>query len=460
VSLGGGVTEPALNGGKAKSLVGDKSVLNGVLPKPQQEVEVGVSMFLPFVTPYKDAWEVLKDDEISTAQLVAMRKTDGQARALYRLITLPIRAALATSTFVPPSGVDGGEEETLFVQNMLTLPASGGGMSTPLNRVVAQMLMAVFDGFSPFEIVYWVPKFGPLKDKWAIKKLAYRPSKSITFLLDNNGDAVGFRQRTFHMGRSVDVEIPSNAFVYYAAQEEERPFYGQSFFQSAFYHYDKKVRLYYIAHLAAQRSAMGTRIGKLPAAPTRDEKEAFKKALADMGIAQWIALPDQYDIQTIKEGGNFDFLAYINHHNSQMSKSVLANFFDDQQGSGGDTTLVDFGRQSDALYMMMLDTIISEIETVFNNAIIPRFIDWNFGSGKYPKFKLGQLTAEQKAAMVDMFKSLSAVSSANQGCTPEFMMALEKQVSEEFGLEIDYEAVEERVTEEKQQQADLASQQF
>jgi hypothetical protein len=68
-----------------------------------------------------------------------------------------------------------------------------------------------------------------------------------------------------------------------------------------------------------------------------------------------------------------------------MSKSVLAAFFDDSQGTGGDASLVDFGRQSDGLFLLMLQTIMGEIEEVINTQVIPKFIDWNF-DGKYPKF--------------------------------------------------------------------------
>lgn len=416
---------------------------NGVTPKPRPEIEVGVSNYLPFITPYQNAWEVLRSEEVTVNQLKAMRKTDGQARALYRLITLPIRSALKTATFVPESNVHGGEEEAAFVEQMLTLPSAAGGMVTPFSRVIAQMLMAIFDGFVGFELVYWSPKTGPLKGKWTLKKLAHRPAETLTFLINDNSEFAGFRQRAMYQNRSIDVKLPGEHCIYYAANEEEKPFYGQSYFQSAWYHWDKKFKLYAIAHIAAQRAAVGTRVGKLPPSPNRDEKDAFKKALADLGVAQYMTIPQDFSVEALKEGPGFDFLAYINHHNSQMSKSVLAAFFDDQQGSGGDTTLVDFGRQSDALFMMMLQTIMSEIEDVLNNQVIPRFIDWNFGTNRYPKFQFGTLTQEQQAAAVDLFKTL-AIAGQALTCSPEFVHQLEIQVAEEFGLEIDWEAVEAR----------------
>lgn len=426
----------------------NKARLNGTVPKPQPEFEVGVSHYLPFVTPYKDAWEIQRDEDITVKQLVAMRKTDGQARALYRLITLPIRAALKGATFVPESNVDGGEEEARFVEDLFTLPESAGGMTVPFGRFVAQLLLAIFDGFSAFELVYWSPTSGPLKGKWTLKKAAHRPSETITFLIDGHGEFAGLRQRTMFEGQYVDVEIDADRCVYYAANEEEKPFYGQSYFQSAFYHWDKKFRLYVIAHLAAQRAAVGTRVGTLPKNPNRDEKIAFQKALADVGVAQWMTMPEDYKVESLKEASGFDFLALINHHNSQMSKSVLAGFFDKEQGGGDSGKLVDFGTQSDALFLLMLQTIMGEVEEIINQKIIPRFIDWNFGSGKYPKFQFGNLSAEQKQAMFDLFKQL-AVAGQTLTIRPEMIHEMEKQVSEELGLEIDWETVEAAMAAEK-----------
>lgn len=438
------MTQPATNASVSKRV-------NGVTPKPPAEREVGVSAYLPFVTPYKDAWEALRDEELTVRQLTAMRKTDGQARALYRLITLPIRSALKTATFVPEENVDGGEEEASFVQEMFTLPSNAGGMSVPFGRIVAQMLMAVFDGFAAFEMVYWVPATGPLKGKWTLKKLAQRPSDTLTFLLDDNSEFAGLRQQTMYQNRHIDVMIPAEHAVYYAANEEEKPFYGQSYFYSAFYHWDKKFKLYVIAHIAAQRAAVGTRVGKLPNNPNVVEAAAFRKALSDLGVAQYMTVPADYEVESLKEAAGFDFLAYINHHNSQMSKSVLAGFFDKEQGGGDAGKLVDFGTQSDALFMLMLQTIMGEIEEVINQKIIPRFIDWNFGSGKYPRFQFGSLSEKQKAAMLDLFKNLST---AGQSLTvrPEFLHEMEKQAAEEFGLEIDWETVEMEMAEEKEAQ--------
>lgn len=410
-------------------------------PKPRPLVERGFSDFMPFTEPYQGSHLVYKRSEVTIDQLVRMRQTDGQARALYRLITLPIRAALQTATFVPAANVEGGEDEAEFIDQLFNLPPNVGGMSVPFTRVIAQMLQAIFDGFAPFELVYDYAKKGPLKGKWILKKLNYLPANTVKFLVTDDGSFDGFRQITQKPGGKIlDIKIPRDACVYYAAQEEENRFYGLSYFQSAYYHYDKKVKLYYLMHLAAQRSAVGTRVGTVPEDHSTDELNAFRMGLADLGVAQWMTKPEGYLVELLKEGGSFDFLSYINHHNSQMSKSILAAFFDENQGTGGDASLVDFGKQTDSLFVMMLQTIMTEIASIINHYIIPRFIDWNFDSGKYPEFRWGPFTDDDKSAIQDVFTSLAGIQGGN--FTKEFFRETEKKMADQFGLEIDYESIE------------------
>lgn len=406
-------------------------------PRPAAEIEVGVPDYLPFAQPYENLWEQRRADEVSISQLEAMRKTDGQARALYRLMTLPLLASLRNCEFVPSEDEEGGDAEAQFIKDMFMLSATSGGMKTPFTKVMAQMLSGIFTGFSVFEIVYGSPQKGKLKGKWTIDKLAYRPSATITFLTDLKGNFKGVRQQAVYNGVVVDTKIDPENVVYYTAQEDERPYYGHSYFHAAFYHWDKKVKLYYLMHVAAQRNATGTRVGTVPPEASKTDRSKFNAALAQLGFAQYITVPPGFEVDVLKEGGSFPFIDYINHHNNQMSKSVLAGFFDDSSGTGGDAPIVDFGQQSDGLFMMMLEFIMREVAAVINDQIIPRFIDWNFASGKYPKFKWGPLTDVQKEAIKDVFGKLMTIGQASN-TTPDFMLMLEEEMAKELNFKIDY----------------------
>jgi Protein of unknown function (DUF935) len=417
-----------------------------VQPRPPEEAlnfATGVPYFLPFATPYRDSWEVFRDDPVTIRQLVTMRRRDGQARALYRLLTKPLLSAMKNADVVPIDGTAGGTEEAQFCKDLLFAPKSQGGMTHSFDKFVKQMLLALFNGFSAWEMVYWRPKTGPNKGKWTLRKLDWRPSETLTFLLDGQGEFNGFRQRTFFQGRTIDVKIEKETALYYAHEEAERPFYGVSMFESAFYHWDKKEKLYYIAHLAAQRAAVGLRVGTMvPNAPAED-KNNFIRALSQLGLAQYIALPTaDWTVQTLNEAAaRFDFLGLINHHNSQMSKSVLAQWFDNEQGGGqGDSTLVDFGKQDDVTYFLMLEGILEEMASIINDHIFPKFVDWNFGTEKYPQFKWGPLTEEAKAAIQDTFDKL-AQAGQNANVTPEFMLDLESRMAQDFGFDIDYDKI-------------------
>lgn len=417
----------------------------------------GVDQSLPFSTPWlNNTWELFQNAEEQTPtirQLIAMRRVDGQARALYRLLTLPIRGTLDSSVIQPDDG-DTGEAE--FIDNMFNLPACAGGMNITFPKFMAQLLRALFDGFAPFEQVYWCPDKGPLKGKYTLQKLSYRPPETITFLTDKNGNFQGFRQQTVYMGAVVDVQIPLENAFYYSAQEEENPFYGVSFFQSAFSHYDKKTKLTYILHLAAQRHAVGMRAGEYPAAATNKDKMDFANQLKNFGLAQWMMYGSGYKVSNLTETGTFDFLSIINFHNSQMSKSVLASFFDKEQGAGqGDAKLVDFSTESDAMFVQMLEAIMGEIESAINTYIIPKFIDWNFGTGKYPKFKFGAFTDEKRSEINAIFASL-AIAGQGVNVTQEFMMALEKYMNNELDLGLDYEKIEKEQAAQEAQQAQEA----
>lgn len=415
------------------------SMAGSVQPQPVFDQELGVSFNMPFTSQWRDLSQVLRHEEVTVKQLSAMRRNDGQARALYRLITQPIRGAMKNLSFVP---AEGGEAEAEFIKQMFTLPPNAGGMTTTFERVMSQVLMGIFDGFSPFELVYWSPDRGPLAGKITMRKMAYRDSSTITFLVDDHGGYGGMRQKTYFENKLIDVLIEQPNSVYFAFNEEENPFYGVSYFQAAYKHYDLKAKLYYIAHLAAQRSAVPTRIGTYPAGAAHQDRMVFDRHLSDLTAAQSMAMPEGWKVDAMKEGGAFDFMAFINHHNSQMSKSVLANFFDENQGhSRGTSPMVNFGSPKDEMFLMMLRTIMSDIAATLNNHVIPKFIDWNFGTGLYPSFQWGDFTDDQLSAIKDTFDKVM-IAGPNSNVSSQFTFEIEKKISDMFGLEIDYSQIE------------------
>lgn len=410
-------------------------------PEPELEVEFGVGITMPFGIGFESVTELLNPEPVTIPQLRDMRRRDAQVRALYRLITLPIRASLRNFVIIP---VEGGDDEAVFIEAMLKLPPQAGGMTVTFERFISQTLLALGDGFAAFEIVYRMPETGELAGKFCIKKMARRPPETCTFMLDRNGGFAAIRQRTQFQGRDVNAIFEPPYVWYYAAQEEENPFYGQSYFIPAWYHYDQKQKCYFITHIAAQFRAVPGRVGTYPQGSSGPQREKFKKALSDFGLAQAMMKGPEYLVEELgKTQSQFDFVALINHHNQMQSKSVLAEFLDrlDKQA------MVDFSTSEDDMFVMALQSIMSEIEVNVNQHMLPNLIDWNFGTGKYPEFRFALISEQQKKAIGAAFNALAVAPAVN--VTPEFIYELEKQVAAEMSLEIDYDALDEELADEQ-----------
>jgi hypothetical protein len=448
--------------------------------------------------------EITRDASlIPIEELVNMRRRDGQARALIRLFTLPILAAFADGEWIAPPNVDldeadakAGKEETApevthpgtqpgtdsqkasqddekgpqsdaqpstgakdgkdtpkdskgqkrlpyeaeveFANEMWNLPPQAGGMKTTKTQVLKRILLMLTDGFAAFEEVRTVPEKGVLKGKVVLDELAYRDSRTLRFRVDDKGKFNGLRQIATVNGKTVDVVIPPEKCFVLTNQGEENPFYGVSLFEAAYEHYQIKRKLYYIAHLAAQFAAVPGRIGEVPQGAAPQHITAFKTALANFAFNTAAVMPPGFKVVPFNANSGFDFLKLIDHHNHMMSKSVLSGFIDSEQRA----TLIEIGRTdpNTDFFILALEAIMDEIAEELSTSLMPKYIDWNFGTGNYPVFKFGVLSDTDKAMIKDIFASV--VTSSVLNSTPEFVRELEKKLAKSMDLDIDYDEIE------------------
>lgn len=432
-------------------------------PDPQVNTEMGVSANLPIgswgswlggtgvASMSGDGKTILNvGDALSIDQLNEMLKKDGQARALLRLMIAPLLSTLVESEWIAPEGADGkAEKEVEFANNMFKLPPELGGMRTPLTKVMRQTVRAIGLGFSAFEEVRYVPDVGPLAGQIVLEELAYRDPRTVKFRVDDKGRFDGIRQVASVMGQSVDVEIPKDKVWYWAANEEENPFYGQSYFDTAHFHYDIKKKLYYISHIAAQFAAVPGRVGKTPSNPNPKELAAFKRALADFAFNTAMTHPDGYEVLPFNGNTGFDFLKLIDHHNTMMAASVLAKFMQQEDRQ----VLIDNGKAdaSADMFVLVLEGILHDIAESWTHLLMPKYIDWNFDSQMYPVFRFGALADSAKDAIKEIFENIVGLGQLN--ATPEFAREIEKKLATRLGLDIDYDEIERMEKEQADAQA-------
>lgn len=423
-------------------------------PPPELGIEWGVSSPFPGNlwtdwAPEEGSSLVNSKAIVTIDQIVDMRRRDGQARALVQLITLPLLLSLQTGEWIEPEGGK-ATKEVEFANMMWTTPSYGGGMTVPSTKLIRQIMLFLVDGFSSFEIVRQIPKFGPLKGKITLRKLAYRDPRTITFKVDDNGGYNGFRQvAQTPDGRVRDVWIRPRKSVTFTHQDEQNPYYGVSILESAYPHFDAKRKLYYIAHLAAQFAAIAARVGEVPHGARLTEIAAFRKALANLAFNGSMVAPPGYKVTPFNGHTGFDFLKLIEHHNVQMSKSILASFFDADQrpvliANGDSEASID-------LFLLCLESIANDIADTLTRHVMPQFIDFNFHSRVYPVFRPGQMSDTAREAIRNMFQTVVTAGILNS--TPEFVREMEKKVTDQFGLDIDYDEIAKREKEAAEQRA-------
>lgn len=438
------------------------------------DLEMGVDNVMPVSTwltwsggePPIGTFAVGRDPLAPTIdELVFMLRRDSQARALFSLLTLPIRAAFAKSKWVSPDP-KAGQEETDFANNMWTLPPTLGGMRTSSSLFLNRALLALPHGYSAFEVVRQIPEIGPLAGKITLKEIAYRDPRTVTIVVDDHGKYKGFKQQTTFANRYINVFIEDKNSWLFTINEAENPYYGVSMFESAFQDYKMKRKMYFIWEKAAMIAAIPARIGEIPKGATPKDILQFKTALRNMALNNTVVGKEGFKVSAFNGNSNFAFQNAVDHYNTMMATSILAKFLQQEDRQ----VLIDNGKAdaSADMFVQMLEAITSDLSIALTTQLMPQFIDANFGTGIYPQFQFEPLTDDNKQAILQIFETLVAQPVLNS--TPEFVRNLEISIAERLGFtsdsveNIDYDKVaqeEEQAAKEQQaqEQAQLQAQQ-
>ena len=374
--------------------------------------------------------------DIPLEQLDNMFKQDGQISGLWRLITTPLRA---NDIQVRPKN-SRSKREANFIEEILVSPSYSGGMRTNFQLVMSTVLRMLLDGWAPHEIVWRLDVDGFVR----VDKIAYRSAKTLTVQTNKNGEIASYNQkRLFQFGSPSDeVVIPADKILHFTFGAEWNAVFGRSLFLQSFYHYEKKHKLYYISHIAAQLQALRMRVVRAPEGEAVNKIQSIVEAVAKLGFNSTITMPEGYELEIPDMGsGGTDLLPLIQHHDVQMSKAVLSQVLDvGVEGRTGSFNLSDTHLD---IFITNLGLIAKNIASVLNEALIPRLIQWNFGTDNYPTVKFVAFDRDDKRFIAELFNRVASARTLN--VSPEFMLEIEKQVADQIGIDINYLEVEDRM---------------
>jgi hypothetical protein len=370
-----------------------------------------------------------RPDKLTIENYLTMQDNDGTVRAITRLFSLPIESAPIK---VLPSENDKGERD--FIEAVFLGPQNQGGMSTPLPFIIADMTRAIFEGFRFYEKVPQIIKVGPHKGLIGWKKLAPRDASTVKLRSDKNGGFLGAHQTATFGSNSVDVDIPAEKSMLFTFQRERHPLYGESILKTAWYHYDKKHKLYYLAHKKAEIDAVGLKILKLGKPFSETEVAKAEEAVESIGVNSRVTLPTGFELEVDRAPSGYDVLKLIEHHDTQIALSTLTqatqlgtkSTYNYTYGSG-------FNVQSNFI-VQMLQSVMKNMEDTLNEWAVAPLIDWNFKNGSYPKIKLMPLKTDTERLILSIFETI--VKKDPSYLTSSFINKLSNEAAEILGLEI------------------------
>lgn len=336
-------------------------------------------------------------DDLGPETYIEMQRNDGEVQAIVRLLTLPVKA---TPFHILPAEGDRGERD--FIETNLLSPPEMGGMTTPLPFIIADMTRAIFEGFRLYEKVAQIVKEGEYKGKVSWRKLAPRDAQTVKLIPDKNGGFNGAHQSATFKGNMVSIDLPPEKCMLFTFQKEKHWLYGESILKTAFYHYDKKHKLYYIAHKKAEIEALGLKILKINQTLTPAERAAAETVVDTIGINSRITLPPGVELEIQRGGGGYDPLPLIEHHDLMMARSALTQALDQVKYAYP----YGKGTASSQFLILALESIMGEMAATLNTYAIAPLIDFNFGTKSYPQIQFERISDISRVFLREVFDKL------------------------------------------------------
>ncbi len=371
--------------------------------------------------------EFIDLSKVKVADFKKMLDNDGTVQALYNTMVMPILGS--NWSIEPDEDTPEAVKQSEWVEESLKTPPHKGGMSTPIDLVLAQALRGVVEGYSGFEKVL------TLKDgKIVFRKIAWRDPTTLTMRADGRGGFNGFKQRAFIDGNYAEVIIPIERAFLYTYGKEFHNLKGRSAFTSAYSSYDKKRRLYYLAEQQAQSDALKIKVVEGREKAGQDELDATVEAVDELGFKATVGLPAGYKVTALNQTGGLDLLPLIEHHNAEMARSVLAMFI--LLGTGSKTGSYSLSQDQSDFFIQALMSIRKGLENHLTSYLISDLYSYNFEKPLYGTFKFEDITD----STIELLKQVFVKIVEKDRLPQDVLDGVVKKVADK--LDIDYKVLD------------------
>lgn len=368
--------------------------------------------------------EFIDLSKVKVSDFKKMLDNDGTVQALYNTIVMPILGS--NWTIEPDDDTPEAIKQSEKVEDWIKLPPHKGGMTTPIDLVLAQALRAVVEGYSGFEKVLTI------KDGYVVfRKIAWRDPTSLGIRADGRGGFNGFKQRAFIENKYEEVIIPLERAFLYTYGKEFHNLKGRSAFTAAYSSYDKKRRLYYLAEQQAQSDALKIKVVEGKAKATQDELDATVEAVDELGFKATVGLPEGYKVTALNQAGGLNLLPLIEHHNGEMARSVLAMFI--LLGTGSKTGSYSLSQDQSDFFIQALMSIRKSLENHITSYLISDLYAYNFEKPLYGTFKFEDITD----STIDLLKQVFIKIVEKDRLPQDVLDGVVKKVADKLDIDMD-----------------------
>jgi len=329
-------------------------------------------------------------------------RTDDQVTAAMKIKKL---ARLSTPWKITPYTKDQKDYDIAdFVRSVLT---SVGGT---IEQDLFEILTAMDFGYSISEIIWEYIEKGKYKGKIGIKSIKTRKPDNFNFKTDIHDNLISIRQET----GSVALEFDPKKFVVYSYMKEFDNYYGTSDLRAAYRAWWSKDVIIKFWNIWLERYPSPVILGFYPPGTVKTERDKLLQILKRIQIATAAVLPDNFevDMKQNQATGHEVFNEAISFHNRAIARAILyPNLLGlaDAQAAGS----YALGKNQYGMFVIVINSLGRDLEeTVMNEQLIKRLVDYNFDVEGYPSFSFEDInddTTETRANILMMLANSRVV---------------------------------------------------
>lgn len=346
--------------------------------------------------------DVFYYDQAKATDYKTMFERYGKANTLEKVLSLPILQARRN--------IIRGEADAktaAFVERSLFDSKHNGGMSTPMNTVIAQMTQAIVYKKAFFERV-WTE----VDDGFAYDKLGWRPASTCAVVRDpKTGAFRGFRQKPVRLEDTEEIPFSVlRSFVYIHGQHRN-PMEGISDLDITYWCFQtsQKIRFLWYSFLEGQALPKTLVKGR--------DKTTIKKAVGNVlklrsgGVA---GIEGDLDISAHESSGKgaSQFIEALRWLDAEASNSVLAGFTDLGATAASGTGSFALSKDQTDFFLMSEQAKSQEMQETINSYLIPDLVAVNFGpKAKMPRFEFGPIAEDDAAQAISLLQAVGVTQS-------------------------------------------------